>query len=387
MAPSVALLMALTTLSSLTAGGASATRARLVVDAPARCLTRDDLVRRVKARTPRVDFTDDAMIIAAVAVTAYSPEAQVVQLDLMRPGQQLRPRILKTHTCAKTADAVALILAITLDPTSQISSPQSGPEKSAASAEPPAPAPAATPGTHVTVAAPPSDAGPAATRTTASSRGPRTPLAANRPVTAVKPAAPEAPPILSTAPAPAIAATAGTAPETRKAVLELSLSATADTMSGVAPQLLPGFSLVTMLETARDGAWAPALAVGWTHLWRTGMAGAAATASFTLDAGTVDACPLRWRWSKLSLRPCASFLLGRLATRGSGTADDRGAARPFSTAGVSVQARFGGTVQLTARLGLGVALVRDSYAFGDQVFYRAGFFTPTAALGAGFRWP
>ena len=73
--------------------------------------------------------------------------------------------------------------------------------------------------------------------------------------------------------------------------------------------------------------WSPALFVGATHVWRSDLSEPGGAASFTLDAASLDACPLRLRWSRLAARPCASALVGRLAASGSDTdqAGERGA--------------------------------------------------------------
>lgn len=145
MVPSVGLLMALTTLSSPDGVDANAAPARLIVSAPDRCLTREDLVRRVKARAPHVTFAEDAPLVARVAVTAYARDAQTVELDFTRPGQAGTPRVLETRTCAQAADAVALILAVTLDPAAQAASPNRGVDEPATppAGSSPTPAPSA----------------------------------------------------------------------------------------------------------------------------------------------------------------------------------------------------------------------------------------------------
>lgn len=387
MVPGVALLMALVALSDGTE--AAGARARLVVSGPVHCLTREDLARRVKARSPRVDFTDDAPLVAAVAVTTYSRDAQVVQLDFVRPGQPVRPRVLKTRSCAEAADALALILAVTLDPRAHDLSPV--PDERPTSANTPPPAPPVAPPPEPPALAP--DSGPPApSPSPASTRGARAPAPPRRPAAVVKTPAPAPPPLpaaIVPPPTPGPATVASEPPRggPAQAARHVSFAASADTIFGVAPGLMPGFALTVMFETASEGVWAPAVALRWTHVWRTGLTEAPGTASFNLEAGTVDACPLRWRRSWVSLRPCVSLLVGRLTTRGAGTGDDGGAARPFSTTGLGVQVHAGSSLELTVRLGLGVALVRDSYAFGDRVFYRTGLLTTSAGLGLGFRWP
>ena len=401
MVASVALLMALTAPPADDSVNQTAARARLVVVAPAQCLARDDLARRVEARAPHVRFGNDGPIVATVTVTGRRRDAVVVELELERQETGAKPRRIVARSCAEAADAVALILAVTLDPTARgipaaraVDEPQAATEGGAPSAPGPpvddtrlaAPAPSAAPA-------------PAATRIPPSSlRGPRQPPPPIKQTAATRPPAPEPPP---TAPSPPpipspaprklpVAATApvgGKPPEPEGRPLELAGTVAANTMFGAAPDVMPGFSLSLMLGMAAERVWAPAVVLGWTHAWRSGIAEASGTASFVLDAGTLDACPLRLTWSLLVVRPCASLLVGRLSTRGSGTTQDGRSARPFSAAGITLHAGLGRTIELAARLGLNVTLIRDSYAFGDRVFYRAGALTTSASLGIGFRWP
>jgi hypothetical protein len=157
-------------------------------------------------------------------------------------------------------------------------------------------------------------------------------------------------------------------------------------VSGAAPSALLGVGVTVMLAAERPGLWAPALFVGGARVVRSGLSEPGGTASFTLDAGIIDGCPLRWRWSTLSVRPCASLLVGRLATEGRNTNEPTGAVRPFGASGLALAATFGQTLQISGRLGVGVALVRDSYKF-DTTFFRADWLTISASLGVGASWP
>jgi hypothetical protein len=150
---------------------------------------------------------------------------------------------------------------------------------------------------------------------------------------------------------------------------------------------MPGIALYVMAALDRDGAWAPALFVGATHVGRADLSEAGGTASFALDAATLDACPLRLRWSRLTARPCASALAGRLSSKGSHTEQGASAARPFGVAGATMTASFGSTVELSARLGVGLTLLRDSYEFANAVFHQNSLFTISASVGIGAHWP
>ena len=133
---------------------------------------------------------------------------------------------------------------------------------------------------------------------------------------------------------------------------ELGVTLAGQTVFGAAPSVMPGLALYAMAALERDGPWAPALFLGATHVWRSDLVESGGAASFTLDAASLDACPLRLRLSSLAVRPCASALFGRLASQGSNTGREQpgSAARPFGAAGAVLTATFGSRGRLrTAR--------------------------------------
>ncbi|HVY38216.1 MAG TPA: hypothetical protein VHM31_09775 [Polyangia bacterium] len=158
------------------------------------------------------------------------------------------------------------------------------------------------------------------------------------------------------------------------------------TIFGPAPEAMPGVALYVTAALERDGPWAPALIVGAVHVWRSDLVQRGGTASFTLDAGSLDACPLRMRWRRGTARPCVAALIGRLAAQGSNTAPAFSSGRMFAAAGAALSASYGSTIEVSARLGLGVTIVRDAYEFANDVFHRADLFVVSASLGIGTRW-
>src|SRR4029079_13194983 len=123
-----------------------------------------------------------------------------------------------------------------------------------------------------------------------------------------------------------------------------------------------------------DGVWAPAVFLGATHVWRSNIAETDGSASFVLDAGSLDARPLRLGRSRVVLRPCAWALAGRLtASGGADTRDAASAARPFGAAGAAAIAgvELTARIELSVRLGVGVTLLRDSYELATSTFHRA----------------
>jgi hypothetical protein len=307
------------------------TRARLDLRSAADCISRGDLASRVRARSPRIQFVDDAAIFAHVVVTLVRPGNVVAEIALATPGAEQPSRRFAAHSCAEAANAIALIIAVTLDPTLK---PTGGDE------------------------APPTDK-PADQPSAAIVESPRPPAV----VGAVAPPAPVA------------------------ARRHFGVSVAAQTIFGPAPAVMPGIAISGMAALDRGGVWSPAIFVGAMHVWRSDLAETGGTASFTLDAATVDVCPLRVGGSGVVARPCASALVGRLNASGADTQQGASAVRPFATAGAAVSAAVGTTVEISARVGVGVTLLRDAYEFGGATFHRASAITTSASLGIGLHWP
>jgi hypothetical protein len=355
MTSSGALLVALLFQSPIdTAGAASeaaTTRARLEVRGAADCISRNEVVARVAARSPRIQFVGEAAISANVALTSARAGNVVAELALTAAGIEPAPRRIVARSCAEAADAIALMIAVTLDPTLK--------RKAAigAAGADTAGGGSAAPDAGTTPAAPP----PAK---------PEQPVKGPEPPVAVEPAAPPAP----------------VAPEPARR--HFGAYVAGETIFGPAPAVMPGIALHGMAALERGGVWAPALFVGLRHAWRSDLFQTGGDASFTLDAASVDACPLRFGGSRFAARPCASALVGRLVSTGSDTIDAGSAARPFAAAGAALTATLGtNVVELYARLGIGVTLLRDSYEFAGMTFHRAGLITTTASLGVGLHWP
>jgi hypothetical protein len=152
---------------------------------------------------------------------------------------------------------------------------------------------------------------------------------------------------------------------------------------------MPGVTVSALLTAEREGPWTPALYVGWIYALRSGLVVPDGSASFTLNAASVDACPLRWRWRWLSVRPCASLLAGRMEVRGDDTPQPASTSRPYAASGMALAATAGGTLYLALRAGVAATLIRDSYDFGPgtEIFFQASRLTTSFSLGLGFSWP
>jgi len=348
---SLALALALTLcgatgLASAAEPGAPAAAARLEVIASSDCTTRADLIARVRARSPRVRFTDDGDTVKIRAEFAASPGGSVAAtVSLASTGTKPSVRRVLGHSCGDAADAVALIIAVTLDPSAGAR------EQAAAASEAPPAAPAS--------ASPPAAAVPNAAKSDSAgqSRAPQTPDASDGP--------------------------------NARSRNSVAVQVAALALLGPAPKVMPGVALYAMVGIERPALWSPAVLLGASHAWRSGIAEEGGTAAFTLDAASFDACPFRLRWGPVDARPCGSVLIGRLSARGSQTRNPAAeSGRPFWVVGGAAvaTAKLSELVELTARVALGGNLVRDSFVFTPVVFHQVPALTAAASLGIGMRF-
>jgi hypothetical protein len=352
-------------------GGASAppappsSIARLEVRAAPECASRGDLVARVQARSPRIRFVDDPGVLGIRAVFTTSHAGAVTgELVLAEPGEPPASRRLVTRSCAEAAEAIALIIAVTLDPTSASEGAGAAvrlPGASARGVAAPAGRDPATPATGTAAAA---NAGPRA-QPDGDARAPARKVEAE---------------------APAVVAEAAPQVPSRR---HLGVALAGQVLSGPAPGLLPGLGVSFVLGLDREALWSPAVVLGVSHAARSGFVESGGTSAFALDAVTVDACGLRWRSTLVEGRACLASLVGQLSARGTETYSPASSARPFAVVGAaaSLGLILGERVGVMARLGAGYSLVRDSFEFAPNVFHRAAPLTATASLGLEIRQP
>jgi hypothetical protein len=306
--------------------------ARLEVQALPDCATREALVARVAARSSRIHWAADPAGPNLRAAIARAPHnGAVAELVIVQPDGTISSRRLSAPSCEEATDAIALVIALTLDP------------MSAPGDHPAAPPPSPLPDSDVTAAAP-SHSSP-----------------------------PPPPPPLPPAP---------TRPR-------FGVGAAAQAIFGPAPGVLPSIAVYAFAQLGRDAFWSPALFLLGTHAWRNDLVEPGGTAAFTLDAASLDACALRLRVSVVEARACAGGLVGRLAASGSDTYSPTSSVRPFAAVGGSLLSTvgIGSVLEASARVGVGASLVRDAFAFAPFVFYRTAAVVVTPSLGLGVRLP
>ena len=328
--------------------------AKLEVEADPACTTRGDLVTRVRARSPRVGFVDAGGGLAIrVKMTTAPSGAVAADITLESPGSKASLRHVLARSCTEAADAVALIIAVTLDPTS--ADPRTNPSS------------------------------PKGNGTASGGTGSKNETAV--PVAAATPVVPKSGAHDSNPESPAGSESDAQAPSRSRLTFRAQLAAEA--FVGVAPGIMPGVALFGVVGVERPSPWAPAFVLGIRHVWRNAIEEPGGNASFTLDAATLDVCPMRFRLSVFEARPCGSALFGLLSARGSDTFNPGAeTARPFWVVGGSalVSADLVWLLAVSARLSVGANLVRDSFEFDPTTFHTVPAVSAAGSVGIGLRW-
>jgi hypothetical protein len=311
------------------------------------CTSKADLTARVLARSPRIQFQEaESSLVVRASFTLLQSGNIASELTLGKRGARPSLRRLVARSCAQAADAVALIIAVTVDPTSVS---EGRPVDSAAAGE------------------------PASKRTNDASPAQPNP----NPKPSAEPAA--------STPDQRAASGAQSAAAPR---LRFGSHVSAQVLFGVAPAVMPGLSLDAVLALDREALWSPAIVLGFSHWWRTNLEERGGTAAFMLDAASLDACALRIGSTALEGRVCAALLVGRLSAAGSDTSNAPDTVhRPFAALGASLvgTGRLHPLIELWARAALSANLVRDSFEFAPFPFHTVAPVSFSGSLGIGLR--
>ena len=359
--------------------------ARLEIQAGADCSTREELEARVAARSRRIHFDEAATGPSVRAIITATPHGGAVgELTIAQPDGKTASRRLTAPSCAEATDAIALIIALTLDPTSVAARPSSGPARPASTA-----APAPMPST-----AAPSPAPAEAERASPAGRpqtGPEVEARESNDRARTERATTERP---QAEPAKASQENreADLAPQPSPPVAEqlrLRAGVGGSAIFGQTPDVLPGFAVYVMGALDREALWSPAVALWGTYASQGGVVEAAGTAAFTFEALGLDACPIRVGISPFEARACASGLVGRISANGSETYSPASATHLYAAAGGALlfSVHLGWILELSGRLGLAASLTRYSFAFSPTVFHETAASLLTMDLGIGVRFP
>ncbi len=339
----VSYLVAALLVAAPAAARAEASVARLDVDAAPSCSTRDELVARVAARSTRIRFVSDGVGIPTMTarIDAGPKGTVVAELTVVEPDGRRFARRLEAPSCAAATDALALVVAITLDPSAATAGAAPSPDAKAAPV--------------VTVSSPPTAPAPEGTVA----------KAGHLDGTEAGAAAPPA------------------------SQSRLTVAAAGEVVAGPAPAAMPGVALEVQAALDRTSIWSPAVILTLSHVFSADLSEPDGRATFTLDLLGLDVCPVRVVLLRLEARACAAASVGRLAAEGSHTYDPRSVARPFATAGGTVRLTVPVVwrVEVRARFGVGAALWRDAFEFTPDVFHRVASVTLVGDVGVGVRFP
>jgi hypothetical protein len=253
--------------SAVASAAAQANTARLEVDAAPGCSTRDELIARVAARSTRIRFVNDATGVPALTarIEAGPRGGVVAELIVVEPDGRRFARRLEAPSCAAATDAVALVVAITLDP-------------SAATGE--ASAAAGTTGTETDAAG----KGPPAAGTTSPTPPPTPEPAAELP------------------PRDAASGNGDVGEAPVPATRRLTAGVAAAAVVGPAPTPMPGIAIEVQGALDRASILSPALVLTLSHVWSGGQMEPGGIAAFTLDL-PVPSASRCWRWKRAPAPP------------------------------------------------------------------------------------
>jgi hypothetical protein len=306
------------------------------------CPSAEAFSQQVAARTPvfREHAADHAVRVEIVS----EPDGVLGRATLVLSGHAAE-RELRAARCEEVVEALALVVAILIDPN--------------ADTRPIAVA-----------AAPPADAAPVPA-----------PAAEGPPVE--PPAAPRPAPRPAPSSRPAPVPPAG--PSSR-----FIAGAHATAEGAVAPELTLGPRLFLGLDLHRDFPWPSSLRLSAGRSFSRTMRDEQGRANLVLDTGRADGCFLRVTEKRLSLEPCASVSLGVVRVDGEHPLGGTDHTLFWADVGGLVRASVGFLDRFVgeAEIGVDVPLVQYRYSFqGREPVFQSARVGMHLGLGLGVRFP
>jgi len=385
----VALTVASSALTAVAAETETPVVASLAVAGPTNCVGRADLVKLVARRSARIRFDDGAPAgpTLRVLVDAATSREITASLSIAWPDRTRSERHLAAPSCSETADALALVVVLALDPAAATATDRKVPPPPRRPARPPVQAEPAPP-----VGSPRDRPAP---EPLAEKIAPP-PAAPQVPPPAPPPPAPSPPAEERPAPVPPPPAAAATLQSTAAPPVEpspppihrIDVGGAFRIASGPAPTLMPGLAVFAGWErdTGSVLSWKVQL-IAARHERDTATADGGA--SFTLDLVTLNVCPVRVGAGAWRARACAGASAGRLLVEGRDTLATQTRSRPFAAAGgaASLAVSPHPRVEVTASVEPQAALIRDQVSFGPDVFHAVPPVVLFFGLGAAVTFP
>lgn len=364
--------------------------ASLELTGPGLCGSTTDLERRIRLRSERIVFAASEKARRVIArIERRRRGAFIATLIVQQSSGASSSRRVRAENCEDALDALALIAAVSLDPSSRSSQldqalPGSSGDKrvsehdAASKREPLEPQPSSSD----TSPDAPRDA--ALTKAPAGSKGPRK-LGPARQRAKGPAAEPE-----RLVPAASARGPSGSNRSSSIAIpFTFGIGLSGEANVGVAPRWMPGVGLFTSFEWAAGPLFRPALRLSVVRTQRDGFVVTGGTASFVSTVVTLEVCPFDFRVTSLSLRPCGLLAGGALVASGSQTSARQSHTRAWWLSGGSLVIAYEAlpALEIVAKFSAGAPWSRDQFQFEPVVFHRVSAMVVGAGLGVGLRFP
>lgn len=345
-------------LSSFAAAEPRPVRASLELRAPDACGAPRALLERVERRSARIRFEAPGAGVRRVRAEVQKLSATEYRalLSLWSSEGRELVRELRAGNCAEAFDALALVIAVTLDPDADLGSEGQGGSRPSRSSAAPA---SSDPASEVEAETAERSEGAAPDRRAAA------------------PAAPSERPTQKAAASPS------------GRPLVPSFGVLGALRSGPAPGVMPGLGLFVALDGLPGFPERSLLRLSAARYSRGDFEASGGVAEFELDALRLDVCPLGLGHGPLRLHGCLELELGELEAAGTATIDARKEARPWRSLGAAASLGYSPlpVLELGALAGLEHPLVRDRFEFEPEAFHEVGPLGARVELTLGLRLP
>lgn len=345
------------------------------------------LVTQHASQTRLVEGGGPDVLEAHVEIATVDGNRRLATLVLRWPDGRRARRSLTAGSCSSAREALALLLAMTLDesardaddldPTTSAGTPlgqaAGDTERPAAGRPTPAPSDATTEAVDVEAAT----GAQSATEHPAQRRGSPGKPAGDRKGSTANEAAGRPVPATASAPGGLFSAPQWTAGAF--GLLQL----------GPAPETMPGMGVQARLSFRGTGPWMPALGIQLAHVWAHSIGTDGGDASFDLTRVQLLLCPVGVRLWRLAAHVCAAAGAGSLRAEGTNTYHPQLRHEPWIDAGGALlwSASVTPWLELTGGFELSTPWERYRFAFRPDVFHRVPVATLGGHLGAGIRFP
>ncbi len=313
--------------------------------ASAGCPTAEGFESLVRARTARAHFevAGGATRVFDVKLAAGKPASG--RVTVRRGASSEGTREVRADSCADVADALALVVALAVDPAA-LTSPVSEP--------------AATPAS-VTSAAPPASSGPAPSQAPAQPSPPPAPAPT---ASAPQPAAPA-----SVTPPSSIRRSEASSPAVAASPRTLSLGVDLDVSAGTAPGALVGPSPWVAWVSPAHATIVPAVRLALARASTGSIAVTGGSADFVWTVGRADGCAVLGPSRSTRLSGCLRLEAGAVDADGVNIPDAKRQTRGWFAVGPLVQAQwsFASPLFLELEAAAMVHVVADRFYFLPDV--------------------